>query len=284
MRRKIYEEAQNLSGLFSFLQFQQTDGKGDIPDEIISALAEWVLLYEVPFPYMVVREEMLPPESIRFFYLDRNYIFALLDGAMSPGRSFSVDYRHDIEIIDKVLGQTIEESRNIRPKLQGKAVQKEEMPINANEENITGFLLRSVLVEGFRGLEFKAYGEDEKTPLRALRLETLGSQVLLGLYAGEISRLEIAQPPEGMHFGFARKQSGGFEKRLRSLEDGALLNEKEALVDVVMHNEPLRVVDLAETMQNIQKGLGLAETDSAVAALEMIQNPFVGEIRLKKGG
>ena len=283
MQRKIYEEAETLSGLFSFIWSRQSNGEGDIPDEILSSMAEWALLYEVPFPYMAVREEMLPPESIRFFYLDRNYIFALLDGAMSPGRSFSIDYRHDMDIIDEALGQAFMESRNIRPKLQGKAVQKADMSINTNEQVITGFLLRSVLVEGFRGLEFKAYGEDEKIPLRALRLETLGPEVLLGLYAGEISRLEIAQPPEGMHFGFTRKQNGGFEKRLRSLEDGALLDGKGALVDVAMRNEPLRVVDLAGTVRNIQKGLGLSEADSAVAALEMIQNPFVGEVRVKKG-
>lgn len=283
MQRKIYEEAETLSGLFSFIWPQQSNGEGNIPDEILSSLAEWALLYEVPFPYMAVREEMLPPESIRFFYLDRNYIFALLDGAMSPGRSFSIDYRHDIEIIDEVLGQAFTESRNIRPKLQGKAVQKMNASINTEEEVITGFLLRSVLVEGFRGLEFKAYGEDEETPLRALRLETLGPEVLLGLYAGEITRLEIAQPPEGLHFGFTHKQSGGFEKRLRSLEDGALLDGDGALADVAMRNESLRVVDLAGTVQNIQKRLGLPEADSAVAALEMIQNPFVGEVRLNKG-
>lgn len=281
MRGKIYKEAENLSGLFSFMRLQQSNGEGNIPDEIIASLAEWALLYEVPFPYMAVREEMLPPESIRFFYLDRNYIFALLDGAMSPGRNFSIDYQHDAEIMQKAMERAFGESRSIRPKLQGKAVQKEEMPVNAYEERITGFLLRSVLVEGFRGLEFKAYGEAKTEPLRALRLETLGAEVLLGLYAGEISRLEIAQPPEGMHFGFARKKNGGFEKRLRSLKDGALLEGDGAFADVALRNEPLRTVNLAETMGNIQKKLGLPEADSAVAALEMIQNPFVGEVSVK---
>lgn len=281
MEGKIYKETEKLAGLFSFLG-QQPDGEGDIPEEIIASLAEWALLYEVPFPYMAVREEMLPPESIRFFYLDRNYIFALLDGAMSPGRSFSIDYWHDAEIVEKAMGQAFWESRSIRPKLQGKVLQKEKAPINVNEKKITGFLLRSVLVEGFRGLEFKAYGETETEPLRALRLETLGAEVLLGLYAGEISRLEIAQPPEGMHFGFARKQNGGYEKRLRSLKDGKLLEGDGALADVAMRNEPLRVVNLAKTMGNIQRGFGLSEADSAVAALEMIQNPFVGEVRIKR--
>jgi len=67
------------------------------------------------------------------------------------------DYRHDQDIINEALERSFMESRNIRPKLQGKAVWK-----------------------------------DETTPLRALRLETLGPEVLLGLYAGEISILEIA--------------------------------------------------------------------------------------------
>ena len=39
----------------------------------------------VPFSYIVSSEEMLPNESIRFFHMDRNWLDALVDGALSTG-------------------------------------------------------------------------------------------------------------------------------------------------------------------------------------------------------
>ena len=41
------------------------------------------LLEAVPFQYLVPAEEMLPTETIRFFHIDRNWVDALIDGAMS---------------------------------------------------------------------------------------------------------------------------------------------------------------------------------------------------------
>ena len=52
-------------------------------------ITEWLsrlrLLDGVPFPYIVPSEGMLPSESIRFFHLDRNWLDALVDGALSTG-------------------------------------------------------------------------------------------------------------------------------------------------------------------------------------------------------
>lgn len=38
---------------------------------------------------MVADEAMLPPESIRFFYLDNSWLDALIDGAFGIGRNLS---------------------------------------------------------------------------------------------------------------------------------------------------------------------------------------------------
>lgn len=261
-------------------------GVQDVPEEILHSLAQWALLYDVPFPYMAVREEMLPPESIRFFFLDKNYIAALLDGAMSPGRSFTIDYQHDAKVIETVMDKALCESTRIRPRLQKKEANSPEDGKNALSGAVTGFLLRSVMVSGWRGLECKAFEEEnEKVPLRALRLETLGAEVLLGLYVGEIKKLVIAQPPEGMHFGFSckqgrdtAKQGNTFEKRVRSLTDGRLLEGEAALADVVLRDNKYRVVNLSETMVNIRNALGEGTINSAFTALEMIQNPYTGEV------
>ena len=43
------------------------------------------LLEQVPFCYLVPDSLLLPPESIRFFYVDRNWTDALIQGALSVG-------------------------------------------------------------------------------------------------------------------------------------------------------------------------------------------------------
>lgn len=158
-----------------------------------------------------------------------------------------------------------------------------------NEFVSTGFLLRSEMVAGWRGLEFRAYADLEKTkPLVPLRLETLGQDVLLGIFAGECVSLEIGQPPEGMHFGFETAPGGGYRKLLRSLEDGSLYDgeQEKIYAGVKMRSEGLGVLNWAGTAENIQKALpgmdgGNGAVTSAHMALEMIQNPATGEIYRK---
>lgn len=83
-----------------------------------------------------------------------------------------------------------------------------------------------------------------------------------------------------MHFGFSRKkdESDKFEKRVRSLKDGKLLEGESALADVVLQDSGYRVVNLAATVANIRDALGEGDINSALTALEMIQNPYTGEV------
>src|SRR5580692_836539 len=64
-----------------------------------SKLADWLgklkLLHGIPFNYLVPYVEMLPAESIRFFYCDTTWLNYLVEGAMSLGRSTSVYQAHD---------------------------------------------------------------------------------------------------------------------------------------------------------------------------------------------
>src|SRR5882724_11094922 len=56
-----------------------------LPEQMQSWLTDLCLLYGVPFHNLVIDDRMLPPESIRFFYIDRNWIEALVDGVFSVG-------------------------------------------------------------------------------------------------------------------------------------------------------------------------------------------------------
>jgi len=182
-------------------------------------LSDLSLLYDVPFSYLVPSENMLKLNEIRFFYLDSNWIRTLIDGASSIGRNASIDYSNDIEFLDEIYNQAISRNVNVRRQLQCK--------IGMEECNIdlpcTGFLLRSQLVGGWRGMEFIAYSDTEGyNPLKVLRLEALSSEILIGIYSGEIARLDIKEPPEGFHYGFDNN-NGKLEKSLRSLDDGQII-------------------------------------------------------------
>ena len=61
------------------------DGDHVVPGAIRRALAELRLLSSVPFSYLVPDASLLPPESMRFFYLDRNWTDALVEGVLSIG-------------------------------------------------------------------------------------------------------------------------------------------------------------------------------------------------------
>lgn len=295
---------------FAFLTSPGNETK--IPEVILDALSKWSLLYDVPYRYLVPNPKLLPQESIRFFYMDHDWLTALLDGAMSLGRLYDVDYEHDSELIERILEQVFEKRLEIRPLLQGKrgekldlAMEKRRMQVltccgrfgpkysgngigggSAREDGrsggfpSTGFLLRSEMVSGWRGLEFRAYADLKKEePLTALRLETLAPDVLLGIFAGECACLEIGQPPEGMHFGFEKNPGGGYRKLLRSLDDGALYDKTKLYAGVTMRNPDLGVINWEATASNIKNVLPAVGTpSSAHMALEMIQNPASGDI------
>ena len=62
---------------------------GDAEEQAWSHVLQWLtrlrLMEGVPFSYIVPSSEMLPNESIRFFHVDRNWLDALVDGALSTG-------------------------------------------------------------------------------------------------------------------------------------------------------------------------------------------------------
>ncbi|MDE6844564.1 MAG: hypothetical protein K2J99_02185 [Lachnospiraceae bacterium] len=307
MTRRVGSLASSLSSANNIVDFPFTGNLDEeIPAEIVQPLTEWSLLYGIPYHYLVPHKSILPPESIRFFHLDHNWLTAMLDGATSPGRFFDVDFEFDSEIINKIIQSVYTNSVKIRPYLQGKqgaeldslikerssvmlaqleSAKKSLTPAQSNTLSAasflcTGFLLRSDLVKGWRGLEFRAYADrDENTnPLPALRIEVIGNNILLGIYIGKIARLEIMQPPEGMYMGFEKKPGGGYRKMLRNPQNGALYDDKYA--DVVMRNS-IGVMDWKATADNIGKALPQATSvTSSYMALEMIQNPATGIVRL----
>ncbi|CAH1199328.1 hypothetical protein [Paenibacillus sp. JJ-223] len=241
-------------------------------DELIGWLSQLGLLVNLPFHYLIPTESMLPSDSIRLFYVNPNWLQALIDGACSLGRNASLDLTHDQELIDAVISQIGKRMKAVRPLLQNKSVTAKEL--DDEVQAIGGFLLRSPLVPGWRGLEFRALSS-QGTPLRALRIETLSDDVLIGLFEGVPYTLEMAQPPEGFFFGF-NQINGRYMKRMRNLDSGELLPESDS-IEVAVQNENLRTIDIYQTAKHMEAYFQ-KEITSAEFALQMIKTPYIGRV------
>ncbi len=182
-----------------------------------------MLLYGVPFHYLVPDGEMLPAESIRFFYLNPEWINCLLQGACSVGRTSQTD-----ELVDQLLrARFFEVSEKLASSLRSSAKQAADGRTErwkpdgtaATEKDGQPFCTGPCpaiccappAVESWIGLEAKADGVDSADkrldPLQILRMDRLAPDILLCIYNGKSPNIEVKQPPEAIHFGAAIKSS-----------------------------------------------------------------------------
>lgn len=168
-------------------------------------LAELALLENIPFNNLVPTAGMLPQGSIRFFYLDRNMVNALIDGAMSVAAQTSRDTLYFAIMRDVIRDAVYSIMHQVRQKLMGQAV----TPPSLNEAPITGFLLRSAVVSGWPGLEVKGFSSVDTSgpmpqgtgPIPLLRMSRLASDILLVLFPEIPAWVQIDEPREGLAFG-----------------------------------------------------------------------------------
>jgi hypothetical protein len=177
------------------------------PRSVTSFLGQLNLLYGVPFAYLVADEKLLPPESLKFFSIDPQWINALLGGALSTGRIADVRFLLNKAGAGNYGADILREARAARAQKRG-----DPRPGSSNASDITstdhftGFLLRSQILQAWPGLEVKAYltagagASETRRELAVLRLDRVAPDILLGLVDGELTELRITQPPEGLHF------------------------------------------------------------------------------------
>ncbi|MCE7996839.1 MAG: hypothetical protein HEP71_33065 [Roseivirga sp.] len=167
-----------------------------------AVIAEWLsdlmLLKPLPFECLVPDSRMLPPESIRFFYIDQNWLNAAVDGAVSLGQESS---------------KTALFTELTRGMLQEAALQSLAISTDASEgvtpgathtppAIMSGVLIRSALVTGWPNLVIKPKAATPAdTTLKILRMECLSPSVLLCIFDGVPDNIEISQPSESLGFG-----------------------------------------------------------------------------------
>jgi hypothetical protein len=181
------------------------DGEHVVPFDLRQWLARLRLLEGVPFAYLVADSALLPLESIRFFYIDRRWTDAFVEGALSVG-TVSSDDRTQLEQLYPVIRNEVDEAeRTVRP-VGGEGA-------TSTSGTITGFLMRSRAVSGWPGIHVRAYDrelaegdnaiipEGDTRRLRLLRLERLAPAVLLALFDGVPAIVHIEEPRRGVQFG-----------------------------------------------------------------------------------
>lgn len=96
-----------------------TDDSAEKNEELLNQMVHWLsrlrVLEGAPFRYLTPSEEMLPNESIRFFHVDRNWLDALVDGAISVGRLGSRESNFDAIRYEVLMAALNDRERDKRP-------------------------------------------------------------------------------------------------------------------------------------------------------------------------
>jgi hypothetical protein len=256
-------------------------------DDIADWLAQLYLLIGVPFENLVPHSDMLPTESVRFFYLDSNWQDALVEGALSIGIESSRDRLYQDLMKDIIWNTTFEAVAQVRDNILGAAAQS--VPTQGaaplDQESLTGMLLRSAVVSGWPGLEVNAYAKtlpgtpapDISTRIKLLRMERLSSDVMLCLWPAVPAVVTIDEPHEGIAFGFEDPppdKGEGYYLYLRSLDQSnygvQLCSADEIKQDTCQH-----MID-AVASKVIEPATSLIKLSASGGLLDILKNALPG--------
>ncbi len=256
-----------------------------IPDELRDWLVRLRLLHDVPFAYFVADTELLPAESIRWFYVDRRWTDALVQGALSVGTVNTDDRMQLTDRYGEIRDALDTAERNVR--------RRDGDPMLAGGAGpISGFILRSRVVSGWPALHVRAFKEEptegdgfdfpDNHPqrMRLLRLERLAPAVLLCLFDGIPKEVHIQEPRQGVQFGVEQTVSGSTMSAtlpVRRPQTG--VNDTGQFVDVHFRPGAAGVVDIQRLERNLaaKGGAGPGPNpvlDSAEYALQLIRFPY----------
>lgn len=260
------------------------DDDSAMPAELRSWLVRLRLLEGVPFANLVADSELLPPESIRWFYLDRRWTDALVQGALSVGTVNTDDRTQLGAQYPAIRAELDNEERNVRRQADSRRFAGGAGPIS-------GFLLRSRAVAGWPGMHVRAFSvdpaggdhavvtEDEPGRMRLLRLERLAPAVLLCLFDGIPTVVHVEEPRQGVQFGFDTELSeSGASATLKPRDRDSFDYLPGSAVDVPFRSTGAPgVVDIQQIERRlaVRAGTGARDgLDSGEYALQLVRFPY----------
>jgi hypothetical protein len=228
-----------------------------IADDLVEWIARLVLLYPVPFHYLVPHQSLLPSESLRFFHLDDNWVDALVDGAFSIAVRTFDDKRQGVRAeLQSALSKIVYQHRL---RLLGKNPEWSPSETYMSMPK-SGFLLRSRVVSGWPGVEVTARTNAPADPNlpQILRFDEIAEGVLFCLARGLIQEVTFREPREGLTFGV------GSDGKLTAAKAKTTLDVKKTL----LRSGPIAgVVEIAKLQDQ------LTTAGSAEFATQMIRRP-----------
>jgi len=223
-----------------------------VSKELVSWMARLRMLEGVPFRYLVPYDEILPNESIRFFHIDRNWLDALVDGAMSVARMGSREVEFDKERYEALMDDLHVFERDRRSYANDLLTEEVgddlEFPSGGT---LTGFLFRSSVVRDWPGIEISAFDyllSDSDIPpnpyisenrIQTMRQEKLSDTVMLCIFNGTPSHVRIQEPYEGMRVGVdtegARHDNGrAYRTNLKDMDGNFLCAWCDGVIDTAI--------------------------------------------------
>jgi hypothetical protein len=271
-------------------------GDVEVPADVAAWLGRLHALVGVPFGYLVPDEAMLPPESIRFFRLDDNWVRALLDGAFSLGRDLTAQTDSPSTNLDRAVFDSVcAAARAAAPRRRRTGVAT--APSDGTGAIAwTGFLLRSRVVTEYPGLGVNVYPQGGTSALLEVhRLDRLGpsADTLFGLVAGDAYRVDVHEAPELLHYGIDDYEAGTpnptASKELRTFTraaDGSVQFGDEPVdvhIGTAFRTRSPRVLMLGElaTQLATANGPGTDDLDSAQMGFAMTEG--VGMVSFERG-
>ena len=250
-----------------------------LPDGARSWLAALRLLSGVPFQHLVPDTRLLPMESVRFFFVDRGWTDALIQGALSVGAVTDADRAVLAEVYPAVRDDLDQAERTVR-------VPGGEQAEQGTADVLTGMLMRSQAVSGWPGLHVRAYGDpntpdtaqDDPSRLHIMRLEQLAASVLLVIFDGTPAIVHIDEPRHGIQFGVdenAGSQPGAWSYQLTlrpNASSGDLTEGPAAPLSVPFRANAPGVIDMT-ALQAAIAAAGQPES-ATMFALQMIRLPY----------
>lgn len=251
-------------------------GTGLLPGGVSDWLAALRLTEGVPFQHLVVDDRLLPPESIRFFYLDRNWTDALVAGALSVSAITAGDRAQLQALYPQIRDELDAAERLVR-------VPGNEVAARGPADVVTGLLIRSQAVSGWPAMHVRAYRnevpddgpDDDQSRLHLMRLERLAPSVLLALFDGVPAVVHVEEPRSGLQFGFelTDPQPEGSVAYNLPLRNPGTGTETGGTVPVPFRPHAPGVVDLAALQASIVKAVG-GNGSGAEFALQALRFPY----------
>jgi hypothetical protein len=297
-----------------------------VHDVLTAWLDRLRLLGPVPFDHLVPDERMLPPESLRFFRIDADWTNALIDGAFSTGIGCTFDQglievlrpTFDSPTVETLItramnlgapliddavtavlraqatGQPVADMVGVLADALAKANHRLPEEVKAQllkdfdpgrHRHRSGLLLRSALVSGWP--EMIIAPSAQGTPVATVRRQPLSDDILICLFEGVPTTLELAEPFQGLHLGV------GDDGRLRLRSTGPknpgkplnklLPEEGKKLLDAygrpAVHPAPGQgVIDLAKLRTALAAALSdggtTVEVGASGMATQMLRSPM----------